>query len=84
MPIDDSAPHSLPDALRKELANLGHVEGRQIGFDVRYGNGREHRAAAEATDLVKTGVGVIVAPFASFVRAAMAARAGFPIVMVSE
>src|SRR5262245_21395738 len=79
--IDGSAPHPLPNALRAGLGSLGYVEGRTIAFDVRYADGQESQAAAQAADLVRTGVDVIVAHYTPSVRAAMAATKTIPIVM---
>jgi hypothetical protein len=50
--INGWAPHPLPEALRKEHAARGYVEGRQITFDVRYADGSPKRAAELAADLV--------------------------------
>ncbi|HET6222348.1 MAG TPA: ABC transporter substrate-binding protein [Dongiaceae bacterium] len=79
--IDGSAPHPLPDVLRAGLTGGGWVEGRTIAFDVRYADGQPARAAAQAAELVKGEVDIIVAHFTPAVRAAMAATKTIPIIM---
>lgn len=79
--IDGASPHPLPDRLRASLTRLGYVEGQTITFDVRFANGEAARAAEQATELVRSGVDVIVAHFTPAVRAAMAATKTIPIIM---
>ena len=81
--VSASEPHPFADALRRGLERLGYTEGRNIALEVRYTQGRSDRAAELATELVRSGVAVIVAHFTPAVRAAMAATKTIPIVMVA-
>jgi putative ABC transport system substrate-binding protein len=48
-------------ALRKGFAELGYIEGQNLAIEYRYGNDRLDRVPELATELVKSGVEVIVA-----------------------
>ena len=48
-------------ALREGLRELGYVEGRNVVFEVRFGERRQERLPALATELVQSSVDVIVA-----------------------
>ena len=79
--VDGSAPHPIAEALPRDLASLGYVDGRNVTFEVRYAEGRSDRAKELAAELVRLGVDVIVAHFTPAVRAAMDATKSVPIVM---
>lgn len=79
--IDGAAPHAMPDVLRAALLERGYIEGRTVAFDIRFADGQPARAEQHATELVQSGVDVIVAHFTPSVRAAMKATSTIPIVM---
>jgi putative ABC transport system substrate-binding protein len=47
---------------RKGLAETGHVEGRNVSIEYRWGHGESARLPELAADLVRSQVTVIVAP----------------------
>ena len=69
--------------VRKALVALGYVEGQNIVFEQRGGDGRAERLAAVATELVDMKVDVIVAIATPAARAAQRATAAIPIVVGS-
>jgi len=76
-------PDPLVEALKEGLRELGYVEGKNIGFEYRWAEGREERLPSLATDLVRIKVDVIVASGgAPAVRATMRATTAIPIVML--
>lgn len=79
--VSGAAPHPFPDTLRTALRELGYVEGKNISFDIRYGDGRYDRIAAHANELAKLGVDVIVAHFTPASKAAKEATTAIPVVM---
>jgi len=80
--VSASPPHPFADDFRRGLKALGYDEGRNIALDIRYTEGKSDRAAKLATELVASGVDVIVAHFTPATRAAMGATTTIPIVMV--
>ena len=56
--IDDSPNWN---AFRQGLRDLGYLEGQNIAFEYRYGDGLPDRLAEVAADLVRRPVSVIVA-----------------------
>jgi putative tryptophan/tyrosine transport system substrate-binding protein len=56
-----SPPSAYVDAFREGLRELGYVEGRNIGLEVRYTEGRMERLPALMSELVRLNVDVIVA-----------------------
>ena len=75
-----SAPSPAVEVLRKRLAELGWVEGRNLQMDVRYSEGDTTRYAGFMADFVKQKVDLIVAG-GGVVRAAMNATSTIPIVV---
>jgi len=68
-------------AFRDGLAELGHVEGRNVAIDYRWGDGHYDRLPAFARDLARRRAAVIAATGGiPSVRAAMAATSDIPIV----
>src|SRR5258706_1619695 len=73
---------SLFHALQNGLRELGYVEGRNIVFVQRYGDGRMERLPYLAAELVRVKVDVIVTGTNLHVEAVRHATATIPIVMV--
>jgi putative ABC transport system substrate-binding protein len=73
---------SLFHALQNGLRELGYVEGRNIVFVQRYGDGRMERLPDLAAELVQLKVEVIVTGTNLHVEAVRHATATIPIVMV--
>jgi len=49
------------DAIRRELRELGYVEGKNISFELRYAEDKPERLAALADELVRLKVDLIIA-----------------------
>lgn len=79
--VAQSEPHPFPAAFRTGMQQAGHVEGRTVTMEVRYGDGLYDRAVERANELVKQRVDVIVAHHTPAVKAAMSATKTIPIVM---
>ena len=73
---------SLFQALKEGLRELGYVEGRNIVFVQRYGDGRTERLPDLAAELVRLKVDVIVTGTNLHVAAVRRATTTIPIVMV--
>src|SRR5579859_7308638 len=74
----------LAAAMRKGLAEMGYVEGRNLAIEYRWGEGHEERMRALAADLVRRQVDVIVAGGApGSTLAAKAATSTIPIVFTT-
>ena len=78
--ILDDAP--MWQAFRQALRELGHVEGQNIAYEYRYGEGAPDRLAAVAAELVRRPVDVIATYGTPPTQAAKEATATIPIVMV--
>ncbi len=78
--ILDDAP--MWQAFRQALRELGHVEGQNIAYEYRYGEGAPDRLAAVAAELVRRPVDVIATFGTPPTQAAKEATASIPIVMV--
>jgi len=72
------------DVFRQGMKDLGYAEGRDIAFEFRYAEGKEERLSALAEELVRLRVDAIVTVAAPVTRAAKAATATIPIVMVQS
>jgi putative ABC transport system substrate-binding protein len=70
------------ELLRRELRELGYVEGKNITFEYRYGNSQLDRLPALADELVRLKVDVLVASATPATLAAKNAARGMPIVFV--
>ena len=70
-----------PQALRKELRDLGYVEGQNLVIDWRYQLGQSDRLPVLAAELISLKPDVIVADVTVAIRAAMQATSTIPIVM---
>jgi putative ABC transport system substrate-binding protein len=79
-PSTDVVINQYQEALRQGLRDLGYVEGRNIAFEDRYGEGYVNRLAGLASELVKLNVNVIVASATPAAQAAKNATETMPIV----
>ena len=70
--------------IRRGLAALGYVEGRNILFEHRYAEGRPERLPDLATDLVRTKPDLIIAAGGDVAPFAKRATATIPIVMITS
>lgn len=70
------------DAVRGRLRESGWVEGQNIAYELQWSKGDVSRLPRMATELVRAGVDVIVAPSSDAVIAAKQATGSIPIVMV--
>ena len=73
---------SLFRSLQEGLRNLGYVEGRNIVFVQRYGDGKMERLPDLAAELVRLDVDIIVTGTNLHVAAVRQATSTIPIVMV--
>ncbi len=71
------------EILRKELRELGYVEGRDVVLEFRDTGGSPDRADQLALELVRLKVDVIIAAFPTAVLSARRATSTIPIVMVN-
>src|SRR5262245_60048922 len=78
-------PRSSPQnqAFEQRLRELGYVDGQNIAVDFRSADGDVGKLPGLAADLVRRGVNVIVTTTDPGTRAAKAATATIPIVMVA-
>ena len=79
--IIDDAP--IWDYFRQGLRGLGYIDGQNITFEYRSGEGQPDRLAAAASDLARLPVDIIMAAGSGATRAAQQATTTIPIVMVS-
>src|SRR5271154_5407846 len=70
-------------AFVQRLSELGWIEGRTIGIEYRWAEGREDRLADLAAEFVRLKVGVIVTQGTAPVLAAKQATSMIPIVLAS-
>jgi putative ABC transport system substrate-binding protein len=68
------------DAVRRELRELGYVEGKNISFEPRYAEDKSGRSPALADELVRLKVDVIIAGGSNDTRVAKNATKTIPIV----
>jgi len=81
------SPAMFPDAIeafRKELRDLGWVEGRNIVIEYRWSEGRFDRLRGLAEELVRLKIDVIVAPTSIYTGAARQATSTIPIIFMSH
>jgi len=72
------------EAFRQGLRALGHVEGKSLVIEYRYGEGKVGRLAEMAAELVRLKVDVIVTGGPTATRAAKEATSTIPIVMATD
>src|SRR6266567_1197799 len=78
--ILDDAP--MWQAFRQALRDLGYVEGQNIAYEYRYGEGAPDRLATVAAELVRRPVDLIATYGTPATYAAKEATATIPIVMI--
>src|SRR5262249_35618043 len=80
-PSADSARY---EAFRQGLRELGYVEGKNIVIENRYAEGKFDRLPAQAAELVRLKVDVIVTSGSGTTRAAKEATTTIPIVFAQD
>src|SRR5205809_3359018 len=78
--ILDDAP--MWQAFRQALRELGYVEGQNIAYEYRYGEGAPDRLATAVAELVRRPVDLIATYGTPATHAAKQATATIPIVMI--
>ena len=68
------------ELFEREIRTRGYTDGKNITFEVRYGEGNQDRLVARAAELVRLGVDVIVTPNTEGANAAKSATRTIPIV----
>jgi putative ABC transport system substrate-binding protein len=79
-PVTEEGMRDWWNALRRGLGELGYVEGKNIEFVWRFGDGRFERLPQLATELVEHGVDIIMPATPPAIRAAKAAAPTIPMV----
>ena len=69
------------DAFRQALRDLGYVEGRNIGIEYRFAEGKLDRLAGFASELVRLNVDVMITGGTPGTRAALQATRTIPLVI---
>jgi putative tryptophan/tyrosine transport system substrate-binding protein len=77
---DDPRLETFINAFRRELAERGWVEGRNVTFEYQSANGDSSQFAEAAAELVRQNVDIIMAASAPSLRAAYGATKTIPIV----
>jgi putative ABC transport system substrate-binding protein len=72
----------LVAAFRRGLGETGSIEGKNVSIEYRFADGQYDRLPAQATELVRRSVDVIVASGPPAANAAKVATASIPIVFV--
>jgi ABC-type uncharacterized transport system substrate-binding protein len=71
------------ELLRRELRQLGYIEGKNVVFEVRSADGKPDRFPALADELVRLKVDVILATSGGEIRAAKNATRTIPVVFMT-
>jgi putative ABC transport system substrate-binding protein len=79
-PVTEAGMKDWWSKLKKGLEELGYVEGRNIEFVWRFGDGKFERLPELATELAKLGVDVIMPATPPAIYAAKSASSSIPIV----
>lgn len=82
--LEAPGPSAERDALMESLRQLGFVAGRNLIVESRFAEGRRERLPGLAAELIRLNVDVIVAERGQATRAAQAASATVPVVMVAS
>jgi putative ABC transport system substrate-binding protein len=75
---------SWPEVIRRELSELGYVEGKNISFEHRYTEGKLERLSILAGELVRLKVHVILTSTTPAAQAARKATRTIPVVFLTE
>ena len=82
---DAASDSNRVEGLRMALRERGHVEGQNIAFEYRYGDGKVERGAELVADLMRLQVDIIVVAGGTFtIQAAKDATKTIPIVMLAR
>src|SRR5262245_4495843 len=82
---DSATDSDRAEGIRVALRDLGYIEGQNIAFEYRYGEGKVDRASELAAELVRLKVDIIVvASGDQWIRAAKNATKTIPIVMMGQ
>ena len=73
----------LADAFREGLRGLGYVEAKTIVLEVRWGEGKQNRIAAHASELLQLNVKIIITGGGSALLAVKKSTSQVPIVMLT-
>ena len=79
-----SAESARIEAFRNGLRDLGYVEGKNIVIEWRFADGKLDRLPAQAAELVRLKLEIIVSAGSTPTRAAKAATSTIPIVMMND
>jgi ABC-type uncharacterized transport system substrate-binding protein len=79
-----AAPSELDETFKRELRQLGYIDGQNIAIEYRWAAGKVDHLAALAEELVRRNVDVIVASTTPAVNAAKIATKTIPIVMATS
>src|SRR5215813_6859725 len=81
--FEQASDSARAEAIRLALRELGYIEGQNIAFEYRYGEGKQDRYPELAAELIRLKVDiVVVAGGPALIRAAKNATRAIPIVMV--
>ena len=82
---DAASDSNRVEVLRTALRERGHVEGQNIAFEYRYGDGKVERSTELVADLMRLRVDIIVVAGGTFtIQAAKDATKTIPIVMLAR
>jgi len=73
----------LADAFRTGLREIGYVEAKTIVLEVRWGEGKQNRIAAHASELLQLNVKIIITGGGSALLAVKKSTSQVPIVMLT-
>jgi putative ABC transport system substrate-binding protein len=76
-----STPDATMNAFREGMRELGYAEGQSFAIEARYADGKAELMAAQAAELERVGVDVIVAGPFEALQAAKASTSRVPIIM---
>src|SRR5262245_15284643 len=80
---DPASESTRSEAIRLALRERGYIDGQNIAFEYRYGEGKQDRFPEFAAELVRLQVdAIVIAGGMGPIRAAMNATKTIPIVMV--
>jgi putative tryptophan/tyrosine transport system substrate-binding protein len=82
--FDRATESTRSEGIRLALRELGYIEGQNIAFEYRYGEGKRDRSPELAAELVRLKVDIIVVGTPTYIRAAMNATKTIPIVMSGQ